>query len=89
MATLLVHHKVQDYSAWRKTFDDHEKVRKEYGSTGFRVLKSASDPNDITVLIDWSSVDKAKAFATSNSLKEAMENAGVISQPEVSFLVQA
>ena len=86
MATLLVHHKVQNYSAWRKVFDEHDKVRREYGSTGFQVLKSASDPNDLTVIMDYPSVDRAKAFATSDSLKEAMKNAGVISQPEVMFL---
>ncbi len=27
MATLIVHHKVQNYSAWRKVFDDHDKAR--------------------------------------------------------------
>ena len=89
MAKLLVHHKVQDYSAWRKVFDDDDKTRKEYGSTGFQVLQSASDPNDLTVIMDWPSVDAAQAFATSDSLKEKMKNAGVISQPEVTFLVEA
>jgi quinol monooxygenase YgiN len=89
MAKLLVHHKVQDYSAWRKVFDDGAKTRKEYGSTGFQVLKSTSDPNDLTVITDWPSVDAAKAFVTSDTLKEAMKNAGVTSQPEVMYLVEA
>jgi quinol monooxygenase YgiN len=89
MATLLVHHKVQDYSAWRKVFDEHDKTRREFGSTGFQVLKSTSDPNDITIIMAYPSVDKAKAFATSDSLKEAMKNAGVISQPDVMFLEEA
>lgn len=89
MAKLLVHHKVKDYSAWRKLFDEDDARRKEYGSTGFQVLKSASDPNDLTVIMDWASVDGAKAFATSDALKEKMENAGVISQPEITFLVEA
>ncbi len=89
MAKLMVHHKVQDYSAWRKVFDDHDKARKEFGSTGYQVLQSASDPNDITAIMDWPSVDAARAFATSASLKDAMKNAGVISQPDVSFLVEA
>ena len=89
MAKLLVHHKVQDYSAWRKIFDEDDARRREYGSTGFQVFKSANDPNDLTVIMDYPSVDKAKAFATSDSLKEAMKNAGVISQPEVMFLEEA
>jgi heme-degrading monooxygenase HmoA len=89
MAKLLVHHRVQDYSAWRKIFDDDDQRRKEYGSTGFQVLKSASDPNDITIIMDWPSVDAAQAFATSDALKEKMKNAGVISQPELMFLEEA
>jgi len=89
MAKLLVHHKVQDYSAWRKIFDEDDKRRKEYGSTGFQVLKSANDPNDLTVIMDYPSVDAAKAFATSDALKEKMKNAGVVSQPEMTFLVEA
>ena len=89
MAKLLVHHKVQDYSAWRTIFDEDDQRRKEYGSTGFQVLKSASDPNDLTVIMDWPSVDAAKAFATSNALKEKMKDAGVISQPEITFLEEA
>ncbi len=89
MATLIVHHKVQDYSAWRKIFDEDATRRKEYGSTRFQVLKSASDPNDLTVIMDSPAVDKAKAFASSDALKEKMKNAGLISQPEMSFLVEA
>jgi hypothetical protein len=89
MAKLLVHHKVQNYSTWRKIFDDHSKMRKDYGSTGYQVFKSASDPNDLTVIMDWPSVDEARSFATSDSLKNAMKNGGVISQPEVTYLVEA
>ena len=89
MATLIVHHKVQDYSAWRKIFDEDDARRKEYGFTGFQVLKSASDPNDLTLIMGWSSVDRARAFATSDALKEKMKNAGVTSQPEITFLVEA
>ncbi len=89
MAKLLVHHRVQDYSAWRKIFDEDDQRRKEYGSTGFQILKSASDSNDITIIMDWPSVDAAQAFATSDALKEKMKNAGVVSQPELMFLEEA
>ena len=89
MAKLLVHHKVQDYSAWRPIFDEDDARRREYGSTGFQIFKSASDPNDLTVIMDYPSVDKAKAFATSDALKEKMKKAGVISQPEITFLLEA
>jgi hypothetical protein len=86
MAKLYVHHKVQDYSAWRKVFDELESVRARFGSTGGQVFQSVNDPNEITILTDWGSVDEARAYAQSPELKEGMKNAGVISQPDVMFL---
>jgi hypothetical protein len=81
--------KVQDYLARRKIFDDDDNRYKEFGSIGFQILKSASDPNDLTVIMDWPSIDVAQAFATSDALKEKMKNAGVIPQPEMTFLVES
>jgi len=89
MAKLIVHQKVQEYSTFRKVYDDQETTRREFGCTGSQVFQSASDPNEITVITDWPSVDMAKAFATSPSLKEAMKRAAAISQPEILFLVEA
>ena len=89
MATLCVHHKVQDYTAWRKVFDDLTAMRTGYGCTGHKVFQSPSDANEITILTEWKNIDQAKAYATSNDLKEGMKNAGVTSQPDVMFLAEA
>jgi heme-degrading monooxygenase HmoA len=89
MTKLFVHHKVQDYAAWRKVFDDLTSVRTRFGSTGHQVFQSPSDPNEITILTDWHSVEEARAYAQSAELKEGMKNAGVISQPDVMFLNEA
>lgn len=89
MATLYVHHKVKDYAAWRKVFDNLTYMRTGYGCTGHKVFQSPSDPNEITILTDWKTVEQAKTYATSNDLKEGMKNAGVISQPDVAFLADA
>lgn len=89
MATLFVHHKVQDYAAWRKVFDDLTAMRTGYGCTGHKVFQSPSDANEITILTEWKDIDQAKSYATSNDLREGMKNAGVISQPDVVFLAEA
>jgi len=89
MATLFVHHKVQDYAAWRKVFDDLTAMRTGYGCTGHKVFQSPGDPNEITILTEWKNVDQAKTYATSNDLKEGMKNSGVLSQPDVMFLNEA
>jgi quinol monooxygenase YgiN len=89
MATLFVHHKVKDYAAWRKVFDDLTAMRTGYGCTGHKVFQSPGDSNEITILSEWKNIDQAKAYATSDDLKEGMKNAGVISQPDVMFLAEA
>jgi len=89
MAKLLVHHKVQDYNAWRKVFDELTFNRTRFGSTGQQVYRSPSDPNELTVITDWHDISQARAYAQSNDLKEGMKNAGVISQPDVMFLDEA
>ena len=89
MATLFVHHKVKDYAAWRKVFDDLTSMRTGYGCTGHQVFQSPNDPNELTILTEWKTIDQAKTYATSNDLKEGMKNAGVLSQPDVAFLAEA
>lgn len=88
MAKLYVHHKVKDYAAWRKTFDDLTAARTRFGCTGHQVFRSPNDASEITILTDWQNVDQAKAYATSNELKEGMKDAGVLSQPDVMFLAE-
>ncbi len=89
MAALVVHLKVQDYTAFRKVFDAATPTRTRFGGTGHKVFQSPSDPNEITVFSEWKSVEQAKVYAASNELKEAMKNAGVISQPDLMFLAEA
>jgi quinol monooxygenase YgiN len=89
MAMLIVHLKVKDYAAFREVFDNATPTRTRFGSTGHKVFQSPSDPNEVTVLSEWKNVDQAKVYADSNELKEAMKNAGVISQPGLTFLAEA
>ena len=61
---LTIHHKVKDYAAWRKGYDDHEKARHAAGVTNGRVFRSAAeDPNDVLILQDVADVAKARTLA--------------------------
>jgi len=86
MVYLLVSHKVKDYAKWKPAFDEHGDFRKANGSKGGRIFRSTEDPNRLTVLFEWESADKAREFAQSPELRAAMEEAGVIGQPDASFL---
>jgi heme-degrading monooxygenase HmoA len=89
MAHLLVHHKVEDYNKFKPVFDAHASFRSEGGSRGGKIFRSTNDPNELFVLLEWDSVQNAQKFAQSDELKEAMQEAGVISMPEVYFIEEA
>ena len=82
-ARLFAHHEVADYAAWRKAFNAFAPTQKKLGVVGTSVYRSADNANDVTVIHDFASVDKAKAFAASPELKAAMEKAGVKGAPQV------
>jgi heme-degrading monooxygenase HmoA len=86
MPNLLVRHKVEDYKKWKPVFDAHGAARKTAGSKGGRLLRSAEDPNEITILLEWHTLQKARAFAQSDDLRNAMQRAGVVGKPDVHFL---
>lgn len=82
-----VRHSVQDYARWREGFDSHAAARQAGGATDeLYVLRNVDDPNDVTVILGWSDLQKARAFTKSVSLREAMQQAGVTGQPEVRIL---
>ena len=86
MPYILVHHKVQDYAKWKTVFDEHDNMRKSGGSKGGWLFQSADDPNDVVVVLEWESLDKARAFASSDDLRQAMEEAGVAGPPTIIFM---
>lgn len=86
MAQLLVRHRVEDYDEWKRVFDDHADAREEYGSLGGVVGRVAGDPDEVVLVLEWDDVDRAREFADSATLQNAMREAGVVGTPEVTFL---
>jgi quinol monooxygenase YgiN len=87
MTYIYVRHSVEDYARWREGFDNHAPARQAGGATDeVYVMRNVDDPNEITIILGWSDLEKARAFTQSASLKEAMQNAGVTGPPEIRFL---
>jgi hypothetical protein len=85
MTTLFVRHAVANYKAWRKVYDDFAPVQKAKGVTAQAVYQAADNHNDITVTHDFATDEAAHAFANSEELKSAMQNAGVVGAPTIWF----
>jgi heme-degrading monooxygenase HmoA len=86
MPYLVVRHKVEDYAKWKLIFDEHAAARREAGSRGIRVLRSADNPNEILAISEWATLEQARAFAQSPGLREAMQRAGVADHPDLYFV---
>jgi quinol monooxygenase YgiN len=86
---MLIQHQVKDYAAWKKVFDSAIEMRTSSGELSAQVYRDASDPNKVTTINKWNSLANAQKFAHSPELKAAMEKAGVVGAPNVSFLNEA
>jgi quinol monooxygenase YgiN len=90
MIYLYLRHTVKDYALWREGFDNHAIAREASGATGESyVMRNIEDPNDITLILGWTDLAKAKAFTQSVSLSAAMQKAVVVDSPEIRFLEAA
>jgi uncharacterized protein (DUF1330 family) len=89
MTTVIVQHNVADFDVWKPIFEEHGAVRASHGGTSADIYRGAEDPNAVTVVMAFSSLEGAKAFASDPSLKETMGRAGVTGPPSISFLEPA
>jgi len=80
---LVVHHRVRDYDAWKPVFDEHAEVRKQHGAVRHWLYRTAGDPNDVVVAMEFGSQEQANEFLADPSLREAMERAGVEGEPDI------
>lgn len=80
---MFVRHDVTDYAVWKKGYDGFSGYQKSHGVFFQSVWQSKDNSNDVTVIHDFHSMEKAKSFANSKELKEAMMKLGVKGTPQI------
>ena len=88
MATLFARHDVTDFDSWKEHYDAFDAERQAMGVTGDGVYRTDGDPNNVTIYHHFENVEAAKAFATSDRLREVMQAAGVEGEPDVWITVR-
>lgn len=83
---MLVRHKIKDFNAWKHSYDAHAPMREASGLKEKYLLRNDLDQKEVIVLFTAEDLDRAKAFAASDDLRQAMQNAGVTDMPDVYFL---
>jgi len=56
---MFVRHEVSDYAVWKQAYDGFAPMQKKMGVIYKAVYQSTDDPNDVTVIHDFHSLDKA------------------------------
>ena len=88
MVRLFVRVNVADYDAWREVYDGFYGERVDMGVIGDAAFQLVDDPNDVTVWHDFETVGVAKAFASSEALRNVMQRAGVQDEPQFWFTTE-
>jgi hypothetical protein len=86
---MFVRHQVKDFASWKAAYDAFDGERKGMGVTGHGVYQAEDNPNDVTVYHDFKTIGAAKEFAGSARLKEVMNGAGVVGEPDIWFTTRA
>jgi hypothetical protein len=82
---LMITHKVKDWDAWKKEFDDHKPARVAAGLIDRGLGYSVGDNHSVSIVLAVTDMDKAKAFINSKDLKDKMMKGGVEGPPTYFF----
>jgi len=88
-ATAIVQHRVSDYAAWRKVYEEVADMQTKGGVIAKSVHRSKDDPNLVLVQHKFATMDAATAFFSNGDLKAAMQRAGVQGPPRIELYEDA
>lgn len=83
MPTVIIAHKVENYKKWREIYDRDEERRSQAGLREIKAGQKAGEPNMVYMIFEASDANKVKEMMQDQDLKDLMDEAGVISKPEL------
>jgi heme-degrading monooxygenase HmoA len=83
MIKMLTRFEVEDFSKWKAGFLAAENIRTAAGAKSAQAFQSTDNPRMVVVITEWDSIEKAKTFSQSPTLREAQQKSGVLLKPEV------
>lgn len=78
MAYVHVKATVGDYDTWKSAFEGYHTLRAEYGGVEYELYQSADDPNEIVVVIEFDTVENARAW------NDYLKSEGELAEPKMS-----
>jgi hypothetical protein len=81
MINTAIRHSVTDYAKWKSVYDTY--LPTTAGAKYARVNRSVEDPNMVTVVAGFDTLELAKSFLNNPNLKAKMTEAGVVGLPRI------
>ncbi len=88
MIRMFVRHQVADFAAWKRVYDDFQNTDATAVVRAEAVFCGAESPEDVTVWHDFDDLATAKDFIASSELRQAMQTAGVVGEPQIWFAMR-
>ena len=82
---MIVTHPVADFDTWLEGYDAADDMRASMGIVGHAANRSLDDPSLAVIYHQAESFETLHAFLADPGLQAAMRDAGVTSEPDVSF----
>ncbi len=86
MVCVLIRHAIADYERWRQVFDASMSFRQAGGEKSCRIFRDPEHPQTLTLFFEWENLEQARRFMTFPELRQRMQEAGVVGEPEVHYL---
>ena len=85
LPAMIVTHRVEDFDGWLAGYDAADGLQRSGGIIGHAANRSIDDPEIAVVYHQAESFETLRSFLGSDQLRSAMKEAGVVSEPEITF----
>ena len=85
LSYVLVKLKVADYARWKPIFDAGGANRQAGGSKGGQLFRSADDPNEVVLLLEWE-LEQARQWSQGEAVSAKLPATAGLGPPECYFL---
>lgn len=83
MPTVIISHKVENYKKWREIYEQDKERHSQAGLREIVAGQKTDEPNMVYMIFEASDAAKVKEMMQDEQLKDLMDEAGVISKPEL------
>ena len=81
---LIVKRNLNDYESWKNIVQGNNELRKEKGSRGVNVYRSAQNPREVYMVFDWDDEKPYRGYMEQPEVKQMLAETGSTEIIEIS-----